>query len=339
MMEIGKEIRRLREDRGITQEALADALNVTAQSVSKWERGTSMPDIQMLPQIAVYFGVSIDQLFAMAPSQQMERMENRIYSQGLISEAEERQLTQQLNGFAEMPEHEGQARLLLAKLNNHQAEQYRLLAVKYGKEAVEKTGGDSDAISELANAWGSYISDWNVRNHHALIDWFSDYCHCHPENRCSLMWLLDNLIDDRRLSEAQEWLEKLAHMDHTFRVPMYRYMIAQAAGEKEVAESCLRELESMEDQEWCWAVTLGDFYTLRQEYDKAVEWYRKGQALQPSPKFTDSAQSIAHICEIRGDKVGAIAAYREELRLQREEWGIISGEMHDEVERAIQKLQ
>ena len=94
MMEMGKEIRRLREDRGITQEALADALNVTAQSVSKWERGTSMPDIQMLPQIAVYFGVSIDQLFAMAPSQQMERMENRIYSQGLISEAEERQLTQ-----------------------------------------------------------------------------------------------------------------------------------------------------------------------------------------------------------------------------------------------------
>ena len=51
-MEMGKEIRRLREDRGITQEALAEALNMTAQSVSKWERGTSMPDVQMLPQIA-----------------------------------------------------------------------------------------------------------------------------------------------------------------------------------------------------------------------------------------------------------------------------------------------
>ena len=338
-MEMGKEIHRLREERGITQEALAEALNVTAQSVSKWERGASMPDIQMLPQIAVYFGVSIDQLFAMAPDQQMERMENRIYSQRLISEAEERQLTQQLNTFAEMPEHEGQARLLQAKLYNHQAEQYRLLAVKYGKEAVEKTGGDSDAISELANAWGSCIADWNVRNHHALIEWFSHYCRLHPENRCSLMWLLDNLIDDRRLSEAREWLEKLARMDHTFRVPMYRYMIAQAAGEKEEAESFLHELESMENQEWCWAVTLGDVYTLRQEYDKAIEWYRKGQELQPSPKFTDSAVSIAHICEIRGDKAGAIAAYREELRLLREEWGIISGEMLDEVERAIQKLQ
>lgn len=43
MMEMGKEIRRLREERGITQEALAEALNVTAQSVSKWERGFPFP--------------------------------------------------------------------------------------------------------------------------------------------------------------------------------------------------------------------------------------------------------------------------------------------------------
>ena len=70
-MDMGKEIRRLREDRGVTQEALAEALNVTAQSVSKWERGASMPDVQLLPQIAVYFGVTIDQLFAMTPEQQM----------------------------------------------------------------------------------------------------------------------------------------------------------------------------------------------------------------------------------------------------------------------------
>ena len=94
----------------------------------------------------------------------------------------------------------------------------------------------------------------------------------------------------------------------------------------------------MEGQEWCRAVTLGDIYTLRQEYDKAIEWYRKGQEMQPSPKFTDSAASIAHICEIRGDRAGAIEAYREVMRLQQNEWGIISGELREEVERAIQRL-
>ena len=70
-MEIGKEIHRLRNSRGITQEALAAALHVTAQTVSKWERGTTMPDVQMLPEIAVFFGVTIDQLFAMDPEQQL----------------------------------------------------------------------------------------------------------------------------------------------------------------------------------------------------------------------------------------------------------------------------
>ena len=61
--------------------------------------------------------------------------------------------------------------------------------------------------------------------------------------------------------------------------------------------------------------------------------------MQASPKFTDSASSIAHICEIRGDKAGAIAAYREVLRLLHEEWGLVSGDVHDEAEQAINRLQ
>ena len=106
-MEMGKEIRRLRNNRGLTQEALAAALNVTAQTVSKWECGTSVPDVQMLPELAVYFGVSIDQLFAMSPEQQMDRIENHIYARGLFDEAEQRQLEQQLKSFAEKPAYEG----------------------------------------------------------------------------------------------------------------------------------------------------------------------------------------------------------------------------------------
>ena len=337
-MDMGKEIRRLRNDRGLTQEGLAAALNVTAQTVSKWECGNSVPDVQLLPEIAVYFGVTIDQLFAMTPQQQMERIENRIYDRGLFDEAEQRQIEAQLRVFAEDPANVGRTELLLTKLYNNQAEQYRLLAVEHGKVAMEKLGGDSDAVSELTNAWGSYIPDWNVRNHHALIAWLSEYCRRNPKNRCAHMWLLDNLIDDRRLAEARIWLEKLAALDNTFRVPMYRYMIALAEGKGE-AEQRLAELEEMQDQEWCWATTLGDIYTQRQEYDKAIEWYEKGQQIQPAPKYTDNAMSIAHIHEIRGEKKKAIAAYREVLRIQKEDWGVVSGEERDAVERAIRRLQ
>lgn len=338
-MEMGKEIRRLRNDRGLTQEALAAALNVTAQTVSKWECGNSIPDVQLLPEIAVFFGVTIDQLFAMSPEQQLERIENSIYAHGLFSEAEQRQIERQLDTIAEKSGHAGKAELVLAELYNHQADQYRLLAVEHGKAAVEKTGGDSDAVSELANAWGSYMPDWNVRNHHALIEWFSDYCRRNPANRAALMWLLDNLIADRRLTEARAWLERLAKNDNTFRTLMYRYLIAEAAGDNAEAEDVLRQLESTENPDWCLALIVGDIYTQRQEYDEAIAWYRRGQALQPSPKYTDAATSIAHICEIRSDKQGAVEAYQEVLRLLREEWGTVSGEQCEEVQREIRKLQ
>lgn len=60
---IGSKIRELRKKRGITQEALASALSVSPQAVSKWESGTSYPDMEMIPVIAGYFEVSMDILF------------------------------------------------------------------------------------------------------------------------------------------------------------------------------------------------------------------------------------------------------------------------------------
>jgi len=60
---ISKNIIDLRKKKGITQEQLAVALNISPQAVSKWETNTSQPDTQMLPLIAEFFGVSIDFLF------------------------------------------------------------------------------------------------------------------------------------------------------------------------------------------------------------------------------------------------------------------------------------
>ncbi|MGN1316793.1 MAG: helix-turn-helix domain-containing protein [Acutalibacteraceae bacterium] len=59
-MELGKKIKQLRTNKGVTQEALANALGVTCQAVSRWKNETTMPDISLLPQISVFFGVSID---------------------------------------------------------------------------------------------------------------------------------------------------------------------------------------------------------------------------------------------------------------------------------------
>ena len=63
-MKIGMKIRELRRQAGISQETLARALSMTPQAVSRWENGTTAPDISLLPAIANYFGVSIDALFS-----------------------------------------------------------------------------------------------------------------------------------------------------------------------------------------------------------------------------------------------------------------------------------
>ncbi|MBQ8497842.1 MAG: helix-turn-helix domain-containing protein [Clostridia bacterium] len=63
-MLIGEKIRSLRKNKNITQAELSEALSVSAQSVSKWENHLSVPDISMLPLIARYFGITMDELFS-----------------------------------------------------------------------------------------------------------------------------------------------------------------------------------------------------------------------------------------------------------------------------------
>ena len=62
-MLIGDKIRILRKNKNITQARLAQCLSVSAQSVSKWEKHLTVPDISILPVIARYFGITMDELF------------------------------------------------------------------------------------------------------------------------------------------------------------------------------------------------------------------------------------------------------------------------------------
>ena len=61
-MNIGENIKRLRTDKNITQEKLANYLQITYQTISKWERNEGYPDITMLIPLANYFEVTVDEL-------------------------------------------------------------------------------------------------------------------------------------------------------------------------------------------------------------------------------------------------------------------------------------
>lgn len=56
-------LRRLRTEKGLTQEQLGQLLGVSVQSVSRWECGNTLPDVMLLPQIARLYGVTVDDLY------------------------------------------------------------------------------------------------------------------------------------------------------------------------------------------------------------------------------------------------------------------------------------
>lgn len=74
-LNIADNILRLRHNKKITQEQLADFVGVTKASVSKWETGQSTPDIIILPQLATFFDITVDELMGYKPQLSKEQIQ------------------------------------------------------------------------------------------------------------------------------------------------------------------------------------------------------------------------------------------------------------------------
>lgn len=66
MNNIGENIRKLRKEKDITQEKLAQRLNISVPAISKWERGECLPDVTLIIPIASFFGVTTDELLGVS---------------------------------------------------------------------------------------------------------------------------------------------------------------------------------------------------------------------------------------------------------------------------------
>ena len=72
-LNLGENIRRLRRDRDWTQDELADRLGTTSQSVSRWEVGSTYPDMEFLPVLASLFSVTVDELLGVPEEEKKKR--------------------------------------------------------------------------------------------------------------------------------------------------------------------------------------------------------------------------------------------------------------------------
>lgn len=89
----GENLKKLRKSKELTQEALADFLGMSFQSISKWERSETYPDITMLPIIASFFGVTVDSLLGTDMIEKEKKINeyckeySRLWSEGRIDKA------------------------------------------------------------------------------------------------------------------------------------------------------------------------------------------------------------------------------------------------------------
>ena len=72
---LSKRLKSLRQERGITQEELAEFLKISSQAVSKWERNEGYPDISLLPKIAGYFHTTVDDILGVDQIVKQERID------------------------------------------------------------------------------------------------------------------------------------------------------------------------------------------------------------------------------------------------------------------------
>ena len=337
-MEIGNQIKALRQRRSITQEALAQHLGVTAQAVSKWERGVATPDIGMLPAISAYFGVSIDELFALPDDTRMERIQNMLWDDRYYDPAEVENTRAFLLEKGRKEPENGVIFDYLAQMENHLAREHQEKAAQYAMEALKRDTSLRNPYGELDFAMNGYMHDWNYRNHYLLINFYQQHLEQNPEDWRAYLSIMDQLIDDYRLEEAEAFCHRFSQINNTYRVPLYQGMIAWQRGEREKAFSIWAEMEAEFPEEWCVWHNIGDYLARSGQYDKAMDYYRRALNVQKAPPMLDPLEAMAQLCEIRGDIRGALDAKKEQADRTENQWHI-SGEELDMIYRDIARLE
>ena len=339
-LDFGGKIKTLRLSKSMTQEQLAQRLRVSPQAVSKWENGVTLPDIQLLPELSILLGTSIDALFSMTDDKRMERIDNMLWDQRFLSREEFETEERFLKDKCLEPDAQARATLLLAELYCKRAREYRELASPLARKAIGLLPEyDKAAHTALFEAEGGVFPDWNDVNHHRTIAFYQDFIARHPSQRRAYLWLLDLLIDDGRCPEARKYLEKMNRLGESYHSDLYLGMILEKEGKPEEAAACWERMTQKDPDNWQSWFARADRLAKRCAYPEAIALYEKALALSPRPRFTDPVNAIAQLYEIQGQYEKAVEFYQKEIEIVREDWNETQGEAIDEPLRNIARLK
>lgn len=339
-MNFAKKCKELRMKKAATQEQMATALNLSSQAVSKWENGVTLPDIELLPEISVYFGVTIDELFDMTGEKHLDRIRNMVILQETIDDSDFDYAHNFLLSHMDTPTMAEACLELLPALYNCKANEYRRKAEYFAKEALARFPENHTNHTNLNDAQQGMCGDWNLDNHADRISYYKEFLAQNPNSCEGWQWYITELLHVGRCDEAAEAVEKMSTYTSKgtgdCRVELNRAKLLWEQGKHSESLDYVDELTVQNPNNWLVWNFAGDAYAKACQYNKAISCYERCIEVQPKPRYTDSPMAIAQICEITSDVPKAIQAWRMYISILNNDWNTHEGVY---IERANQKIQ
>ena len=324
-LNLGTSIRRLRTERGMTQEELAAFAGVSFQAVSKWECGTTTPDIALLPKLAVFFGVRIDDLFGITDEDELERVdfllgherlaeENFVYSQKVLDKV----LEHSPDNVRVLKMY---ARLYFAKNQRDRLEAGRML-----RQAM-KTAPEDDEIWLLYHQFcGKELDD------------FISTCEPHlpavPKTSRLYELLISAMIEQRQFDRAENLIARYEPHCTTEMPAVFRGDLALVNGDPGKALAIWDRIRTGDHKA---QYEIGERLT-NIDPGRAIAAFERSFAAAEIPRDLSAVYSLAFLHERLGNRAEAKAAWQTILDVLASDWDTTDGETVDWAKRERDKF-
>ncbi len=290
-LNLGSVIKRLRIEHSVTQEELAEYLEISFQAVSKWETGTTLPDITLLPKLAAFFGIRIDELFSVNHEDELERIDTML-QRNTMTDQNYSYAKRILDGILQENPGDVDAMKRYAKVYLEKTNTDLLAAGQILEKAMELSPSDEEIYSLYRGVRGG-----SEYKHHSDNDWFirvcEPYAKKYPQNCGLYQMLIEAMISKRYFKRAEELLDVVSFEGEN------KYMREVLLGDISLAkgnEDAAKDIWSTIPKEnWLGQYEVGERFNRLNEYERAIECFNNAYEAQTAPHKMDMMYSLAFL--------------------------------------------